>query len=151
MIEILKSYSEALKIFLYGLFAILNLNLDIVHIIMWMMLIDTVTGIVKVIRLKELKFTFTGFYMGLMTKFIVLLIPMTLALMALGLGYDFKWAVDSTLRLIILSEGISIFTNILSAKDNKKYQNKDYLSVLLHWVRNKLIAIYDTTIKERNK
>lgn len=148
MPEALKEFTEPIKVFLYGLFALLNVNIDIVQVIMWLMLLDTLTGIVKAIKINKLKFTFKGLYTGLMTKFIILLIPMTLALMALGLGYDFTWAVEAVLRLIILSEGISIFTNALSIKENKIYENRDYLSVLLHWVRDKLTKIFDNTINK---
>ena len=150
MPDFLKEFTEPIKVFLYGLFAVLNVNLDIVHIIMWLMLIDTLTGIIKAIKISKLRFTFKGFYTGIMTKFIILLIPTTLALMGLGLGYNFKWAVDATLRLIILSEGISIFTNALCIKDNKIYDNKDYLSVLLHWIRDRLMKIFDNTINKKN-
>jgi len=150
MPETLKEFSELIKVALYSLFALLNVNLDIVHIIMWLMLIDTLTGIVKSLSINKIEFTFKAFYIGIMTKFIILLIPMTLALMALGLGYDFKWTVDAVLRLIILSEGISILTNTLSIKDNKAYRNKDYLSIILHWVRDGLIKLFDSTINKKD-
>lgn len=148
MPESFKEFVEPIKLLLYSLFALLNVDIDVVHIIMWLMIIDTSSGIIKALKVNKLEFTFRGFYTGLMTKFIILLIPMTLALMALGLGYDFTWAVEAVLRLIILSEGISIFTNALSIKDNRVYKNKDYLSILLHWVRNKLTKIFENTINK---
>jgi hypothetical protein len=71
--------------------------------------------------------------------------------MALGIGYDFNWAVQATLRLIILSEGISFFTNIVSIREKKVYENRDYLSIILNWVRSQLISIFDSTINDKNK
>ena len=148
MPDTLKEYIEPIKIFLYGLFATLNIDIDIVQVIMWLMIIDTTTGIVKAIKINKINFTFKSFYTGIMTKFIILMIPMTLAVMALGLGYNFRWAVDAVLRLIILSEGISIFTNALCIKDNRLYENKDYLSLLLHWIRNKLTKLFEDTLNK---
>jgi hypothetical protein len=71
--------------------------------------------------------------------------------MALGIGYDFTWAVEAVMRLIILSEGISFFTNIVSIREKKVYENRDYLSIILNWVREKLISIFDSTINDKNK
>jgi phage-related holin len=118
---------------------------------MWLMIIDTISGIIKAIAVDKIKFTFKIFYLGIMSKFVLLLIPITLALIALGLGYDFTWAVEATLRLIILSEGISIVTNTISIREKKVYENRDYLSIILHWVRSQLIKLFDSTINDKNK
>jgi phage-related holin len=139
------------KVPLYGLFAFLNVDIDVVNVIMWLMIIDTISGIIKAIAVDKIQFTFKFFYIGIMSKFVLLLIPITLALMALGIGYDFTWAVEVTLRLIILSEGISIVTNTISIREKKIYENRDYLSIILHWVREKLISLFDSTINHKNK
>ena len=142
---------EQIKIPLYGLFAFLNVDINVVHIIMWLMIIDTISGIAKAVIVDKIKFTLEKFYLGIMSKFVLLLIPITLALMALGIGYDFTWAVEAVMRLIILSEGISFFTNIVSIREKKVYENRDYLSIILNWVREKLISIFDSTINDKNK
>lgn len=141
---------EYIKVPLYGLFAFLNVDINVVHIIMWLMFIDTFSGVIKAMAVDKVKFTFKKFYIGIMSKFVLLLIPIMLALMALGIGYDFKWAVEATLRLIILSEGISFFTNVISIKDNKLIKNKDYLSVVLNWVRIKLTDLFNVTLNDPN-
>jgi phage-related holin len=140
-----------LKVYIFSLFAFLNINIDVVNVIMWLIIIDTISGLAKAVIVDKIQFTFKIFYIGIMSKFVLLLIPITLALMALGIGYDFTWAVEVTLRLIILSEGISIVTNIISVREKKVYENRDYLSIILHWVRKKLISIFDSTINDKNK
>jgi phage-related holin len=149
--EWMPQHWEQIKVPLYTLFAFLQVDIDIVHIIMWLMIIDTISGIAKAVIVDKIKFTLEKFYTGIMSKFVLLLIPITLALMALGIGYDFTWAVEATLRLIILSEGISFFTNIVSIRERKVYENRDYLSIILNWVREKLISIFDSTINDKNK
>ena len=144
----MKEFIELIKISLYALFASLSIDVNVVEIIMYLMLIDTISGVIKTWVVKELSFGFKKFYVGILSKFTVLIIPMALALMAKGLGFDFRWVVEASLRLIILSEGISFFTNIISIKDKKIYENKDYLSILLHWVRDKLQFIFDNILKE---
>jgi phage-related holin len=149
--ECISQHWEPIKVALYSLFAFLNINIDIVNVIMWLMLIDTISGVIKAVIVDKIKFTSNKFYLGIMSKFVLLLIPITLALMALGIGYDFTWAVEATLRLIILSEGISFFTNIVSIREKKVYENRDYLSIILNWVRKNLISLFDSTINDKNK
>jgi len=149
--EWISTYWEPIKVALYGLFAFLQVDIDVVNVIMWLMLIDTISGVTKAVIVDKIKFTFNTFYIGIMSKFVLLLIPITLALMALGIGYDFTWAVEVVMRLIILSEGISFFTNIVSIREKKVYENRDYLSIILNWVRSQLISIFDSTINDKNK
>ena len=147
----ISTHWEPIKVALYGLFAFLNVDIDVVNVIMWLMIIDTISGVIKAVIVDKIKFAFNTFYIGIMSKFVLLLIPITLALMALGVGYDFTWAVEAVIRLIILSEGISFFTNIVSIREKKVYENRDYLSIILNWVRGELISIFDSTINDKNK
>ena len=48
---------EQIKIPLYTLFAFLQVDIDIVHIIMWLMIIDTISGIAKAVIVDKIKFT----------------------------------------------------------------------------------------------
>jgi len=137
-----------IKVGLYSLFAFLNVDLDVAHIIMWLMLIDTVTGIIKSIVVGKLMFTFKAFYSGILTKFVLLLIPMLVSLTAMGLGYEFKWVIESALRLIVLSESISVLTNIISIKQRRNIQNKDYLSIILNIIRGWMMSMFDSISKD---
>jgi phage-related holin len=139
----------AIKVGLYSLFAFLNVDLDVAHIIMWLMLIDTITGIIKSIVVGKLMFTFKAFYSGILTKFVLLLIPMLVSLTAMGLGYEFKWVIDSALRLIVLSESISVLTNIISIKQRRNIQNRDYLSLILNIIRGWMMSMFDAISKDK--
>jgi len=137
-----------IKVGLYSLFAFLNVDLDVAHIFTWSMLIDTVTGIIKSILVGKLMFTFKAFYSGILTKFVLLLIPMLVSLTAMGLGYEFKWVIESALRLIVLSESISVLTNIISIKQRRNIQNKDYLSIILNIIRGWMMSMFDSISKD---
>jgi len=139
----------AIKLGLYSLFAFLNVDIDVAHIIMWLMLIDTITGIIKSIVVTKLKLTFKALYTGILTKLVLLLIPMLVSLTAMGLGYEFKWVIESALRLIVLSESISVLTNIISIKQRRNIQNKDYLSLILNIIRGWMMSMFDAISKDK--
>ena len=132
----LGEYWHEIKTVIYLVFVFLNLDMDVVRILSILMLVDTALGTIKAIYLEDLKFTFKKLLWGIVSKSTILLIPMLLALVSLGLGYDFKWVVDLVLKILIVSEAISSITNILSIKENKNIENTDYVSKLLHSIRN---------------
>ena len=123
------------KVILYAIFAFLEIKADIVFILSILMIVDTFLGIVKSVYVSKLQFSFNRLLWGLVSKAGVLLVPIILALTAKGLGYDFKWLVEIVLKLLILSEGLSSITNILSIKDKKDIKNEDFISKILHTLR----------------
>lgn len=139
---------QEIKTAIYLLFVFLNIDMDIVKILSALMLIDTSLGIMKSLYLKELKFTFKKLLWGIVSKSTILLIPMLLALVSLGVGYDFKWIVDIVLKILIVSEAISSITNILSMKEKKNIENTDYVSKLLHAIRDFLKKTIEKLIKK---
>lgn len=139
---------QEIKTAIYLLFAFLNIDMDIVKILSILMLIDTSLGILKSLYLKELKFTFKKLLWGIVSKSTILLIPMLLALVSLGVGYDFKWIVDIVLKILIVSEAISSITNILSMKEKKNIENTDYVSKILHAIRDFLKKTIEKLIKK---
>lgn len=135
---VLSEYWQEIKTIIYIAFAFLNIDMNTVKILSMLMAIDTTLGVIKSMYLKELRFTFKKLLWGLVSKSTVLLIPMLLALVSLGLGYNFKWVVELVLKILIVSEAISSITNILSIKEEKNIENTDYVSRLLHTIRDSL-------------
>ena len=131
----LSSVWEEIKYLIYGLFAFLQIDIDVVFILGILMMIDTGLGIAKSVIVSKLKFTFAKLLWGLVSKAGILLIPMILALVAKGVGFDFKWLVEIVLKILVVSEAISGITNILSIKEKKHIKNEDFISKLLHAVR----------------
>jgi|AntRauTorcE11897_2_1112592.scaffolds.fasta_scaffold68876_1 phage-related holin len=119
----------------YAAFAYLSLDIDIVRILMWLMIIDTFFGAIKAVRVAKIKFSLKTMLWGILTKATILTIPMILALVALGLGYDFIWLIDIVIKILVLHEGISIITNMISIRQNKNIINADIISVMLLKIR----------------
>ena len=139
----------AAKMFLYGVFVFLDINIDTVKILAILMAVDTVFGLIKALRLKK-KITFKALVWGLITKTSVLIIPMILALTARALSFDFTWFVTAILNIIVVAEAFSIVTNVISIREGKESENEDIITRLLHAVRSALRNIIDKLFKTIN-
>jgi hypothetical protein len=153
--HLLGDYWQETKTAIYLLFVFLNVDLDIVKILSILMMADTALGAIKAVYLKDLRFTFEILLWGLISKATILTIPMVLALVALGLGFDFKWLIVLILRILVISEGISSITNILSIRKKENIENTDYISDILKGLRKFLEsylkkAVYDINKKDKN-
>ena len=141
MINKVLEHANEIKLLVYGMFIYLEMEIEIVKILFFLMVIDTVLGIVKTIVLNK-KFSFKTLALGFVSKLAVLLIPMALALMSKGLNYDFKWFVTLVMDLLIVSDGISIFSNAIAIKSKKEVENFDAITQLLRATRMALIALF---------
>lgn len=129
-----------IKAFMYGTFIALDIDADTVMILTLLMGLDTLVGLIKAVVLNK-KISFNIFFWGVMTKLVILIVPMVLALVAKGVGFEFKWFVDITLDILVLSEGFSIISNIASIRERKEVKNKDVVADLLNAIRNGMLKI----------
>lgn len=137
-IEVAEKYVNEIKAVVYSTFVFLNIDTDIVQILIYLMCLDTLFGFTKAIVMKE-NVSFGRMFYGFTTKILVLLIPMTLALVGKGLkGYDFTPFVEIVLKVLVVSEGISIVTNMYVIKTKKAVKNVDFVSMLLNSIRKGL-------------
>ncbi len=146
-------YSNEFKILVYSLFVYLEIDVELLKVLFCLMLIDTFLGIIKVIVLEK-TFSFKKLIQGLVSKIAVLLVPISLTLMGQALNYDFKWFVTLVIDLLIVSDGISIFSNVIAIRTKKEVRNFDALSRLLKTVRCSLIKVFERfldTIDEKKE
>ncbi len=125
------------KSLLYALFIFLGIKTGTVMVLFALMTVDSLLGIIKALRLGK-KFSFKILAWGAVSKLTILIIPMILALMGRGLSFDFTYFVVVVLNIIIVSEGLSCITNIISIKTKKQVENSDYITVLLNTIRKAL-------------
>ena len=125
---------------IYGLFIFLGIPMDLVSTLGILMGVDTLLGVTKSLKLDE-KFSFKILLWGAITKVSILLIPMVIALVAKGLGFDFIWLPVTVIHILIVSEGLSSITNILSIKSGERIENTDYITNLLKAIRKGLSSI----------
>ena len=124
----------AIKIAVYSFFAYLGIDGSVVEILFVLMCVDTLLGAIKAVRLGD-KFCFKKLLWGMVTKLSVLIIPLIIALVAKGLSFDFKWFILAILNILIVAEGFSAISNILSIKTKKNVENTDFITLLLKTIR----------------
>jgi hypothetical protein len=133
-------YLNELKLLLYAIFIYLEIDTGIVKVLFYLIVMDTFLGIIKTIVLNN-KFSFKKLAVGFVSKLAVLVIPTALALMSKGLDYDFNWCVTIVMDLLIVSDGISIISNIIAIKTKKEVENFDAMTLILKSIRNRLIQL----------
>jgi hypothetical protein len=133
-------HSNELKMMVYSIFIYLHIDTDVVNVLLILMAMDTLFGVRKSLVLGDV-FKFSLLWFGIITKLLVLLIPMTLALVGKGLGYDFKPLVDIVMRVLVVAEGISILSSYYMIRTKKRIENIDVVTKLLLAVRNLLLKL----------
>lgn len=119
----------------YILFVYLGIESEVFLILAIVMAVDSVTGVIRAVRLGE-KISFTIFYGGVAIKFLFVLIPLLVALVGKGLQQDLTIGALVVMKIMVVSEAYSALGNIYSAKTKKKISNIDFISLLIHAIRN---------------
>lgn len=78
---------------------------------------------------------------GFVSKLAIFVVPLTVALLGKGLSFDFSFFVNAVINVLLVSEGISIFSNALAIKTRKEVENIDIVTRLIKAIRNSLIKI----------
>lgn len=124
-------FITTVKYLFYAFFIFIEIDVDIFNIVTSLICIDLVTGVIKSLTIPTMSFSFKDMYKGLLSKLILILVPITLALAAKAFGGDLVWFVNTVLKVVILSEVISILTNFLSIRKGEEVVNKDYIVILV--------------------
>lgn len=146
------NHINEIKTGLYLSFAFLNIDTDIVKVLMMLMLIDTLSGVIKSLSIGK-RFDFKVMFFGLCSKLLILLIPMVLALVGKGISktYDFSPILDGVLKVLVVAEGLSIITNFYVLKTKKEVQNIDIVSLLLTAIRKGMLSIINSILQKIEK
>lgn len=146
--DVLVRFHNEIKVMIYTSFVFLNIKEDVVHILLLLMFLDTFFGVVKAIVANE-RVTIKKLLLGLTIKFLILLIPMMLALVGKGLSiYDFTPLVEIVFRILIVGEGFSIITSMYIIKTGKKVEDVDIVSLMLATLRKVLLSMINMLLKK---
>lgn len=135
-----------IKTFVIMIFTFMGIPWEVTSLLAGLILLDTITGVMKVIRL-NLGFSVKELYWGLVTKMLILLIPHVIAIIGKVLGYDWLYLVNLTIYVMIANDFSSFITNVLSIKNKQLYKNYDFISMLINWFKE----IIRRTIEEKLK
>lgn len=146
--ENLHNYSSELKAMLYSAFIFLQIQVDVAMILIILMTIDTIFGMIKASLIVSLTYSWKALFKGLCVKLVILLIPMTVALVAKGLGMtEFKVVVTMVMKALVIAEGVSIWNSILSIKKGEVVQQTDLVAVLIERLSNYFKSVFDKLTK----
>jgi len=146
----LHNYYNEFKTLFYGILLTLQIQIDVAFILVILMGLDTIFGMIKASLLSELTFNWKLLFRGLCIKLIILLIPMTVALVAKGLGMDeFKIIIIAVIKMLIIAEGISIWNSFLSIKKGEVVKQTDLVAVLIERLSDYFKSIFDQFLKPK--
>ena len=141
---------EKIKILIYFILAYLGVEVESFLILMIFMVMDSVLGAVKALRLGN-RFSFKKMLWGYVLKLCFLIVPLTIALLGKSLGYNFHAAVNVTISILTVAEAYSIIGNIYAAKNKVEIEKLDAVSLLLIYVRKSIKRVLDVLLNKASK
>lgn len=136
MTNMLKDFTLEIKYLFYIVFLYLNIDVDVFNILVLFMALDTVSGVIKVMRLNYREFSFGALLWGLVSKMGILIIPLVVALLLKGIGQDMAIGVMLIVKILIVAEFISIISNIYTIKTKVKVKDIDIFTMVFKFLRN---------------
>ena len=120
------------------------LKLDHIAIEMFALLlvIDMLTGIAKSLRL-GIKPTSKRFSLGILSKLILILVPIILSIAAKAIDINISAIVYTAINALILNEVYSSIANIYTIRTGKIVEEFDVLSKLLFIIKSFMTRILD--------
>lgn len=128
--------------YVLAFFAYTGISHELIAILAMLMVIDTVTGVLRSYRIHGGRsITSSRLGWGVVTKLLFLTIPFVIVLVGKGAGYDLAILADWAIKVMVLSEGYSIISNILSVHRNEDMPEFDAMTFILNKIRDTLQAI----------
>lgn len=129
----------------YAVAMYIGINVELLGILFVVMVFDIVTGVAKSIR-DDGKHSFTSHRLciGIISKLMMLGVPILIALGLKSVNQDGKGFIDGIIGVLTLSEVYSSIGNIYSFKTGKNVKEIDALS----WILGSFRAILENIMKK---
>jgi len=139
----------AQKIILISGMSFLGINYGMGLLLTFFLFSDTLLGIVKSITLYGwISVNKNKLLIGVLTKVMVLFIPISLALSGALLGFNLKALVALSMYTLIANDAISCYTNLLSIKKKQDFKNKDLIEMLINFLRSLIYSSITSMMKK---
>jgi len=136
--------------FIWGLLST-GLDLYAMAILLAFMVIDTIFGILESGLIRGWQtIKSSRMIRGVLSKFMILLVPSVLLLAGKGAGLDFELFVRGTVTLLILAEAYSIIGHVYSVRTGKQTSEFDAMAFVLSKV-SKALQVLISDDKHENK
>lgn len=120
---------------------IFGIEIEAVMILTILIVIDTITGVVKAIVLTKIKPSSAKFSRGILSKLLLLLIPFVITITGQGAGLNLIWLATGSIAMLCLSETYSIIGNIGAVILKKEILEFDALEFVLKKINKQLAKI----------
>lgn len=129
---------------IYTAFVFLDIDHGLFNILWVFMIIDTISGLFKVLKIDKSKFSMKVLMWGLVSKIGLLLVPLIVALLLKGVGQEMGFGIELIIKILIVSEFISTMGNIYTIKTGKTVKDVDIFSMLFKFLRCKALKLIST-------
>ena len=123
-----------------GLLAYLNMDKEVIALFSVLLVIDYLTGLHKA-RILNHSITSNKMKYGLISKLLLLLIPIVLAIGGKAVGADFHYVVLASMNILIISEVYSIIGNIYASSTKQEFPEWDAVAMIGKRIRVFLIRL----------
>ncbi|BCD61760.1 hypothetical protein NrS5_56 [Nitratiruptor phage NrS-5] len=118
----------------------LGLNHEMIGLFVALLVVDYITGLAKARRL-NISITSQRMKYGIVSKFVLLLIPIAVAIAAKIVGVDYDKILYIGINILALSELYSILGNIYSIRTRQELPEYDAVAAIGHRVRKFLLKL----------
>jgi len=122
--------------------AYLNIDKEAIALYTTLLIIDLLTGTMASFIAKE-TVTRAKFIAGFMSKLLMFVVPIVIAIVAKVHGGELNWFIKWTVIVLSVSEAISIFNNLLKSKGQKPLPEMDAISLIAKKLRELLEKLFN--------
>lgn len=146
-----KRFNQNIAIWLYPItiyiFTYTWVNHEVFSILGILMMLDIISGVAKTVIVGK-KPTSRRFVIGIVSKILVLIIPMILWITAKGvLWIELKGFVNIVLSMLILAESYSVLQNIISVRQRKEIEEYDAMTAVLNFILKEVKRFIEESFK----
>lgn len=124
----------------------LGLSVESLSILAVLMVIDTVLGIARSMTLHgPASFTSRVLSHGLISKVLVLFIPVLIVWAGRGAGLNFHPIASGTISVLVLAEAYSVLGHIQAIRTGEDIKEYDAVSMILRRLRGMIMKILEST------
>ena len=125
-----------------SLTAYLNINTEVLALYFTLLAIDLSTGVLAAFVVKE-TMTLSRFNAGIISKFLMFIIPIVVAIIVKIQGDDLLWFIKWTLVVLATSEAISIINNVQKATKKKPLPELDAVALVTTKLRDMIEMLFN--------
>ena len=133
-----------------SIMAYLNIDTEVMFLYFILLSLDLFTGVMASFIVYE-AISIARFYAGILTKILLFIVPVVVAVVVKIQGDSLLWFITWVVTVLAVSEGISIFNNVLKARGKDPLPEFDAISMISVKLRQILERLFNTAGGKNDK